>query len=164
MVDANSQDACPCGSGQTLLRCCGRYLHQARPVPSAESLMRSRYSAYVLADISWLLQTWHPSTRPPQLDLSASLADGTNWLDLQIVTTRAGRATDEQGSVEFIARYQQAGRLKSLHETSRFIREENKWYYVDGLIHPSDQVITKTGRNAACPCGSGKKYKRCCGR
>ncbi len=157
-------NACPCGRGRPLARCCHPYIQQTRPVPDAESLMRSRYTAYVLADITWLLQTWHPSTRPPRLDLSASLADGSTWLELQVLATTAGRATDEQGSVEFIARYQQAGRLKSLHETSRFIREADKWYYVNGLLHPSETIMSKISRNAACPCGSGRKYKRCCGR
>jgi SEC-C motif-containing protein len=116
--------------------------------------MRSRYSAYVLKLSDYLRYTWHPSTRSQELDISH---DDTPWLRLQIVASDKGGERDDEGHVEFAA-YFQGGQL---HERSRFVREEGRWFYVDGEILPP---ITeeKPGRNAPCPCGSGKKYKRCC--
>lgn len=114
--------------------------------------MRSRYAAYARGDAAYLLATWHPSTRPPTLALEEDPA----WCGLEI---RACAAGDREGSVEFVARYRDGGRPGALHETSRFVREEGCWYYVDGRIHPAPKV----GRNDPCPCGSGRKFKRCCG-
>lgn len=106
--------------------CCGRYLDHDTPAPDAENLMRSRYSAFVLGRGDYLLATWHASTRPPQLELDA----GTKWLGLEV---RAHRVLDaDHAEVEFVARYREAGRAVRLHERSRFVREQGRWYYVDG--------------------------------
>lgn len=102
--------------------------------------MRSRYSAFVLGNAEYLLQTWHPSTRPAQLDLAA---DDSQWLGLKLCACRDGGVDDATGQVEFIARYRQAGRAHRLHETSRFVREPAndtgccyyRWYYLDGDLH-----------------------------
>ncbi len=158
------QKLCPCGSGVAFSACCGRYINQSESAPGAESLMRSRYSAYVRCDETYLLQTWHSSTRPMCIELDDGAIDGMQWLSLEILSTTAGRADDKKGTVEFIARYRLNGRLETLHETSRFLQQEGRWYYLDGEIHSTDNSAKKTGRNAACRCGSGKKYKRCCGR
>ncbi len=117
--------------------------------------MRSRYSAYVLKNADYLAATWHPSTRPASLDLNG---DATPWQRLRIVATEQGRRGDEAGMVEFIAFYEGG----ELHERSRFVREEGQWFYVDGEISPPVGQV-KTGRNDPCPCGSGKKFKKCCG-
>lgn len=146
--------ACPCGSGKPLAECCGRY-HGGEAAPTAEALMRSRYSAFVLQDDGYLRDTWHPKTRPSQLDLSA---DDSCWQGLEIVACRKGGLQDEEGVVEFVARYQGG----QLHERSRFVREQGRWFYLDGELLPPRQQ-PQPGRNAPCPCGSGKKYKRCCG-
>ncbi|MDD4929640.1 MAG: YchJ family metal-binding protein [Gallionella sp.] len=117
--------ACPCGGGE-YAACCGRYHHE-NPAPDAESLMRSRYSAYVLGLESCLLASWHPDTRPATLDLAG---DGTKWLKLDVKkhhTTDADHAT-----VEFIARYKITGKAHRLHEISRFVRINGSWYYLDG--------------------------------
>ena len=93
--------------------------------------MRSRYSAYVLADTVYLLATWHPTTRPAELALNSK---GLHWLGLKIVRTRAGASSDEHGEVEFVARYKVAGRATRLHERSEFVREDGRWLYVRGLV------------------------------
>lgn len=116
---------CPCGSAD-YAACCGSY-HSGIPAPDAETLMRSRYSAYVLKLQAYLLATWHPGTRPAALDLAA---DHTKWLGLAVKghpPESAGRAT-----VEFVALYKTGGRAARLHEVSRFVREDGRWFYVDG--------------------------------
>ncbi|MBQ0944077.1 SEC-C domain-containing protein [Ideonella sp. 4Y16] len=125
--------ACPCGSGRPLADCCGRW--HAGPLylqaPDAESLMRSRYSAYVLDRLDYLRDTWHPRTRPG--DLSPNPA-GLRWLGLEV---RRHRVTaPDHAEVEFVARSKLGGRAHRLHETSRFERAAlegaPRWYYVDG--------------------------------
>jgi SEC-C motif-containing protein len=125
--------------------------------------MRSRYSAYVLKDGDYLLATWAPAERPPQLNLSQ---DETVWLGLEILRCTAGQAGDSVGTVEFIARFRSHGELKQLHEVSRFVRSEGRWLYLDGAAEERPQpprIAATIGRNDPCPCGSGKKSKRCCG-
>ena len=115
-------------------RCCGRYLAapglEASAAPDAESLMRSRYTAFVCERADYLQATWHASTRPADLDFEP----GARWLGLQV---RSHRATGEdRAEVEFVARYRVGGRAVRLHERSRFVREGGRWLYVDGDIRP----------------------------
>lgn len=125
---------CPCGrtgaKGNVLHYdcCCGRYhaAFEALPAPDAESLMRSRYSAFVREDAPYLLATWHASTRPARLDFEG----GAKWLGLEV---RGHRAVDaDHAEVEFVARYRSSGRAVRLHERSRFVRDGGRWFYVDG--------------------------------
>jgi len=118
--------------------------------------MRSRYTAYCLRDVAYLLKTWHPRSRPASLDFSG---DGTEWSGLAILRQEDGGTADLIGLVEFSATYRQGGKMRRLRETSRFANEAGEWLYVDGDIHPE----AKPGRNDPCPCGSGKKHKKCCG-
>lgn len=127
-----AEQACPCGRGRDYTACCAPF-HQGLAAPDAESLMRSRYSAFVLGLDDYLLATWHPSTRP------ASVGDPdraiTRWLGLEV--RRVDPTTvDEDGvghaRVEFVARCRVGGRGHRLHEESRFVREDGRWYYVDG--------------------------------
>jgi SEC-C motif-containing protein len=119
--------ACPCGSGRSLAACCGR-LHAGEPAPDAESLMRSRYSAYVLRLEGYLLATWHPATRPAALELDA--VPRPQWLGLEV---KSHTPLDEtHATVEFVARYKLNGRTFRLHEVSRFERVDGRWLYVDG--------------------------------
>ena len=121
--------------------------------------MRSRYSAYVTGAADYLLATWHPASRPEGFELQ----DEIHWQGLDIRSTSAGGEEDTSGQVEFIASYQVHGRFGQLHERSDFRREEGRWYYVDGVeLKGTPVTATKVGRNEPCPCGSGKKYKRCC--
>ena len=124
---------CPCG-GARYADCCARY-HAGAAAPDAEALMRSRYSAYVLLLAPYLLATWHTSTRPPELNLAGEPGDGQEamrWLGLTI--KRRQTTGDDAALVEFVARYKIAGRASRLHETSRFVREDGRWYYVDGKV------------------------------
>jgi len=127
---------CPCESGKPYGKCCEVY-HLGTPAPTAEALMRSRYSAYTLAErnpalIDYLLQSWHPETRPQSLDLHGENA--AKWLGLQV--KRHLNIDADNAIVEFVARYKPAGNLggkaERLHETSRFKRINGRWYYVDG--------------------------------
>jgi len=147
---------CPCGSGKTYRDCCAP-LHRGESLaPSAEALMRSRYSAYVLKLGDYLAATWHCSTRPVPLDITG---DATPWQRLRIIATEKGGETDSEGVVEFAADYSGG----QLHERSRFVREQGQWFYVGGEILPP-VAAAKVGRNDPCPCGSGRKYKKCCGK
>ena len=137
----NADTACPCGSGKSYPACCGSYLDHGQPPATAETLMRSRYSGYVLAREEYLLRTWHKSTRPGTLDLSSDTGT-VNWLGLKIVRTEAGNPGDTRGVVEFVARYKVGGKAHRLHETSRFIREDGQWLYLDGTLH----AVAKPGR------------------
>ena len=126
---------CFCGLDASLDQCCGRY-HAGVPAPTAEALMRSRYSAYVLERADYLRATWHPSTRPGAIDF----ADSPRWLGLTIqpaLQKKSDNATSESAdsaTVEFVARYRIGGRAHRLHELSRFVREDGRWFYVDGDI------------------------------
>jgi SEC-C motif-containing protein len=121
--------ACPCDSGQTYADCCGPWhtgYALGTPAPTPEALMRSRYSAYVLGLIDYLLTTWHPSTSPGELELSP-----VKWLGLEM---RHAQATGDAGVVEFVARYRDSGRGGRMHEVSRFVRENGCWLYIDGQM------------------------------
>jgi SEC-C motif domain protein len=127
-------NACPCGRGDTRGRplaypqCCGRYLDGGEAAPDAPSLMRSRYSAFVLGREAYLLATWHPSTRPAQARPEA----GVKWLGLEVRDRLDVDATHAE--VEFVARYRLGGRAVRLHERSRFVKEAGCWYYLDGTV------------------------------
>ena len=118
---------CPCGSGLKYMKCCGRYIKKAERPATAEMLMRSRYTAYVLQDAEYLLKTWHRSTRPAELDL---VSEPVNWNGLEITSTIAGLQKDDNGEVEFIARFKAHNTSQQLHELSLFVKENNQWFYV----------------------------------
>ncbi len=125
-----TDDACPCGSGQPYAACCGRY-HAGAAAPDAERLMRSRYSAYVRGLEDYLRATWHPDTRPAELELDA--APRPQWLGLAVKSHAV--QDDGHATVEFVARYKRNGRAFRLHETSRFVRLDGRWVYVDGDVN-----------------------------
>lgn len=156
-MSGDEKNLCVCGSGDPEADCCGPLIEGLRPAETAVALMRSRYSAYVKGNTEYLLNSWHPKYRPDELNLNS---DQLTWQGLEIVSTRAGLAGDTQGVVEFIARFEQAGKMGMVQEHSRFLYEHGQWLYLDGDLKSSE----KPGRNSPCPCGSGKKYKRCCGQ
>lgn len=126
--DGMTSPSCPCQSGQPYATCCGP-LHAGGSAANAESLMRSRYSAYVRGDVDYLLATWHASTRPEMLDFSDAAA--THWLGLEV--KRHQQHDADHATVEFAARYRVGGRSAvRLRELSRFVREDGRWFYVDG--------------------------------
>ena len=126
--------SCPCGRVDAKKRavayadCCGRFVEHFNdvPAPDAEHLMRSRYSAFVLERADYLLATWHSSTRPASLDFDA----GAKWLGLGVREHKTTGA--DTAEVEFVGRYRLEGRAVRLHERSRFVREDGRWFYVDG--------------------------------
>lgn len=125
---------CPCESGQAYVVCCGAFIDNGALPATAEQLMRSRYSAYVLQRTDYVLRTWHDSTRPAQLDLHA--AGPVKWLGLKILRCATGDVPEREAVVEFVARYQVNGRAERLHEVSRFACEAGQWLYLDGQIKP----------------------------
>nr|MBV6629713.1 SEC-C domain-containing protein [Oceanococcus sp. HetDA_MAG_MS8] len=126
---ARSDQACLCGSGRTYARCC-QPLHRGEPAPSAEALMRSRYTAYALALDDYVLRSWHPRTRPASIEHEP----GTRWLGLRVKSAQQSAA--DQATVRFEARYRVGGRpAVRMRETSRFVCEGEHWYYLDGDIH-----------------------------
>ncbi|MBI1424187.1 MAG: hypothetical protein GC149_12015 [Gammaproteobacteria bacterium] len=123
---------CPCGSGLTYDRCCGPCLDNRAAPNTAEALMRSRYTAYTHQDAAYLLRSWHASTRPAELTFAQE--PPVTWLGLKVLRTEAGGINDDNGLVEFVARYKVNGKAQRLHETSRFVKEDGRWYYVDGEV------------------------------
>jgi SEC-C motif-containing protein len=151
-----SSAICPCGSGNLLIGCCGRY-HAGQAAPCAEALMRSRYSAYVLGLIDYLLDTTLP-VQKSSLDresISQWSAQST-WLGLEVEHAELLGGKPEHAFVTFTARWHDAAGEHSHRERSAFVQNQGRWYFID----PTVQL--KAGRNDACPCGSELKFKKCC--
>jgi SEC-C motif domain protein len=156
---------CPCGSAKPLDACCGPYIDGAT-VPTAEATMRSRYSAHVLGKIDYLAATLSAEQRADfdREQTEQSFGD-VKWLGLEIRKTDKGGEADETGEVEFVARYRSGAEQSMHHELSFFTREEGRWVFAGCEMNPKAATVRvqKVGRNDPCPCGSGKKYKKCCG-
>lgn len=155
---------CPCGSALPLSTCCGRFHNGVASAPTAETLMRSRYSAFALKNAAYLLRTLHPSRRTAdelqQIERSFS---GIEWRGLEIVDREAGGESDATGVVEFIAHYNANGRRGQLHERSQFTQENGEWFYTSGEAGRIARQNATPGRNDPCWCGSGRKFKKCHG-
>ncbi|MEU0571508.1 YchJ family metal-binding protein [Nonomuraea sp. NPDC005983] len=121
--------ACPCGLPSAYAECCGRF-HAGQAAPTAEALMRSRYTAFALTDEAYLLRTWHPRTRPSRVDFEP----GMRWTGLDIEGTSGGTPFHTEGTVTFRARYVHEGRPGELREQSRFARHEGAWVYLDAVF------------------------------
>jgi SEC-C motif-containing protein len=159
-------EPCPCGSGQTYEQCCMPIIKGDQPAQSAEALMRARYSAHVKSEIDFIVNSTHTSERG-KVDRNRLVAwtKRSEWLGLEILSAEGGQE-DKTGTVEFMARYREKGRRINHHELASFIQENGHWYFKDGQPPHTDPVVRsgpKIGRNDPCPCGSGKKYKKCCG-
>lgn len=163
MTTLDISKKCPCHSGKQYVDCCQPLLLGSSVAGTAEALMRSRYSAYVARDTDYLHRSWHPTTRPTEIDP----VDITDWQGLEIIRTEKGLEADTEGIVEFKATFFSQKKTFQLHEVSRFVKEDGHWFYVDGDIKSgAPRVETrgpKIGRNDPCPCGSKKKFKKCCG-
>ncbi len=128
-------DPCPCGSGSCYADCCQRFWATQQKPSTAEQLMRSRYTAFVLEKAQYLVDTHHPDYRAEgELTALKKSFKGMKWLGLEIVQTSAGLATDTEGKVEFIARCQHLGKAAHIHEHSRFCQENGQWFYMDIAI------------------------------
>ncbi len=130
---------CPCGSNRDAAACCVRLIERAEVAPTAEALMRSRYTAYTLSREDYVLATWHASTRPIRLGLAEEAP--TKWLGLEV--RRHEQQDQNIAIVEFVARYKVNGRACRLHEVSRFVREGGTWFYVDGDVEATPVVAQR---------------------
>ncbi len=159
---------CPCNSEKPYDECCGPYISGDALPPTALALMRARYTAFTTADIDYIEKTRHPQSEH-EFDraATASWAKDSKWLGFELIGTEAGEASDEGGSVEFIARYTVEGKKQEHHEKALFQKLDGKWYFMDGDFVKGEtyrRENPKVGRNDPCPCGSGKKFKKCCAR
>jgi SEC-C motif-containing protein len=158
---------CVCGLEPETESCCGRYIHGGAKVPTAEALMRSRYTAYVLGEIDYLVSSHDPAKRDEiDSDSARQWSREAEWRGLEVHEAKGG-PEDDEGVVEFTARYEMQGRLVRHRERAIFRRIDGTWYYHDGDMvkaKPVEREGPKTGRNDPCPCGSGLKYKRCHGK
>lgn len=156
---------CPCGSGQDFSVCCEPLLN-GEPAKTAEALMRSRYTAYVVGNIDYVGATHAPEAQE-DFDRKGSeeMSRSVKWSGLKIEATEGGQEDDETGTVTFTARYKMQGQEQSHREVSTFRKIDGRWMYVDGDVNATHEPrrVVKIGRNDPCTCGSGKKYKKCCG-
>ena len=159
-------NSCPCGSGSPYAECCEPVITGARPAETAEQLMRARYSAYVEAKTDFLFESTHPDHRRGYDHEGTKVwAESAKWEGLEIIAGRNGGKDDAVGEVEFVARYREKGIQRKHHESARFEKEKGAWFFTEGAtVRPQPIVSGKIGRNEPCPCGSGAKYKKCCGR
>lgn len=156
---------CPCGSGVSYAKCCEPFIKGKAKPPTAEKLMRSRYTAFTLADVDYIEQTTDPSTRTTfDRDGTTEWAKNSEWLGLEIASTEAGGEKDTHGEVEFVVKYRYDETEQRHHEKSEFKKRDGQWFFVDGrLVQKPFVAENRIGRNDPCTCGSGKKFKKCCG-
>lgn len=158
--------SCPCGSGRPLADCCQPVI-DGTPALTAEALMRARYTAFLEGRMDFLDATLAPEKRDGvDADAVAEAARDAQGLGLVVRAVNGGGPDDDEGEVEYLARFRIKGQMHGHHELASFRREGGAWVYVDGEMNPRQeprQVGAKPGRNDPCPCGSGKKYKKCCG-
>ena len=159
---------CPCGTTNAYAACCGRFIDGDQNAPTAEALMRSRYTAFTMVRVDYITDTHDPKSRENHdAEQAKKWAEESEWLGLDILSTDAGGPDDERGTVEFMARFRQDGVDHEHRERSDFVKRDGAWYFNDGKVLGPRTVRSegpKIGRNDPCLCGSGKKYKKCCGR
>jgi len=163
MIDGNQ--TCPCGSDTPFADCCQQLIKGERVSQTAEELLRARYAAFATGAIAFIVETTHSRTRR-EIDIPyiTEWSQTSTWRGLQILGTKV--ISDDKAYVSFEAQYFQHGKDQSHKEKSLFEREHEQWRFVTGeeLKNPTVRYETpRTGRNEPCPCGSGKKYKKCCG-
>ncbi|WP_027182820.1 YchJ family protein [Desulfovibrio inopinatus] len=164
-------ESCPCGSGAEFASCCGPLLAGETTGTTAEAVMRSRYSAFVKSNLEHLVRTVDLPLRKEMAEEDIDEWNkGVVWKGLTVLKTKAGGPGDASGIVEFVVRFEKDGEAKGIHEKARFKKRQGVWLYVDGTTKYLDESTptapvssVKVGRNDPCPCGSGKKYKKCCG-
>lgn len=157
---------CPCGSEKELAECCAPIIDGTLAL-TAEALMRARYTAFVTKQIGDFLKDTLVAEKQDQFDLrevemSAREAEGQGF---ELRAIEGGDEGDETGTVEYVARFRIHGQVQAHHELASFQRQDGRWLYVDGQVNPrqAPRQVAKVGRNDPCPCGSGQKFKKCCG-
>jgi len=160
--------ACSCGNPVDYSTCCGPVISGATAAPTAERLMRARYSAYVRGEVDFLYESLAPSERAGfNREEAQQWSTLATWQGLDVLRTEAGGEHDERGVVEFVARYAMQGKDVEHREIATFTKLDGRWYFLDGETpkrEPYRRPTPKVGLNEPCPCGSGKKFKKCCGR
>jgi SEC-C motif-containing protein len=157
---------CPCGRELTYEECCKPYILGEKTPLTAEDTMRSRYTAYVVGEVDYIYNTHNPRTRDGlSKEEIKHWSESTAWNKLEIIETVDGQEKDLEGIVEFKGYYEEKGETLFHHERSLFKKVDGKWLY-DTALSLQKTIVkdTKVGRNDPCPCGSGKKYKKCCGK
>lgn len=159
---------CPCGSEVKFEECCEPVIKGTKKADTAVQLMRARYSAYATVEADFLYESLHPDKKSTHdAEQTKDWAEKSEWNRLEIVNTEKGGEGDEEGTVEFIAHYTVKGERTRHHEVATFVKADGQWFFEDGEGVAPQQVVRatpKVGRNEPCPCGSGKKYKKCCGK
>ena len=159
-------DVCPCGSGLAFEACCEPLLLERETPKTATALMRSRYCAYAMGAVDYLYKTSGPKVRKEfDAESSRKWAESATWTGIEVVSEEGGGENDETGIVEFIAHYSVKDNAFDHHERAEFARLDGVWRFIDGRIQGTDPIRRdqpKVGRNDPCPCGSGKKFKKCC--
>lgn len=160
-------DLCPCGSGLSYSACCESFIIGKAKPQTAVALMRSRYCAYARGAVDYLYRTSGPKVQKEfDAESSRKWAESATWTGIEILNTNGGGEEDTVGSVEFIAHYTVNNTSFDHHELADFLKIDGEWRFIDGKIFGPDPIRRehpKIGRNDPCPCGSGKKYKKCCG-
>jgi len=154
----------PCYSGKTIDDCCEPIINKGS-APTALTLMRSRFTAYQTVQAEYIYNTTHANTRGQyKLNEIYSWARENSWSKLEIISVEHGNTRDTRGIVEFKAYFRDKNEKDQIHhERSTFLKEDGQWFYLDGEINPNEiDLMKKVSRNDPCPCGSGKKYKKCC--
>jgi SEC-C motif domain protein len=159
-------NSCPCGSGNEYGACCEPVISGKAAAETAEQLMRARYAAHVKVEMDFLFDSTHPEHRQGYDHKGTrTWAQNSEWHGLEIVRTVQGGPGDEEGEVEFIARFRDKDGLRRHHERGQFRRQGKKWLFTEGLMVKAQPLSSsKVGRNDPCSCGSGQKFKKCCGR
>lgn len=156
---------CYCGSNLEFKDCCEKYINGTETPVTAVDTMKSRYSAFANGDVDYILDTHHPETRDEVEREDVEIwSNESDWLSLTILETVDGGENDAEGIVEFIAEYRAEGYIRKHRERSVFKKMDNRWFYHSQLELKPLETPKKVGRNEPCPCGSGKKYKKCCGK
>ena len=161
-------DLCPCGSGKKYGECCEPIIKNTSKALAAESLMRARYTAYVVHEIDFIINSCEEGEGIADIDKKATedWSRNSTWNGLKILRTEKGQEGDDEGVVEFTADYTLKQMHDVHHEVAAFKKINGEWKYVAGNIITTTvkREGEKIGRNDPCPCGSGKKYKKCCGK
>ena len=168
MSKVKNDELCPCKSGKNFGACCGPVLSGAKKAETAAELMRARYAAYAVGDVKFLYESSGPEVRE-EFDekTTAEWSKSATWEGLEILATEKGEVGDDEGFVSFVAHYTANDQVCEHRELSYFKKIDGEWRFIDGKIdtgEPYRREAPKIGRNDPCPCGSGKKYKKCCGK
>lgn len=159
-------NSCPCGSGNEYNACCQPIIIGKKTAETAEQLMRARYAAHVKVEVDFLFDSTHPDHREGyDQEGTRTWAENSEWRGLEIINVMQGGPEDKEGEVEFIARFRDKEGVRSHHERGQFKRKGKKWLFAEGIMVKSQPLSSnKVGRNDPCTCGSGQKYKKCCGK